>query len=86
MPALMAACESYLAATCFEDPEADPLWINAVYDLAWELSRWAGGGRAGPATSPAPPAPGWACSRQAAPVPPCLRPSALAGESNPMRG
>jgi len=39
MPALMAACESYLASTCFEDPEADPLWISAVYDLACDLSR-----------------------------------------------
>ncbi len=39
MPALMAACESYLASTCFEDPEADDLWINAVYDLACDLIR-----------------------------------------------
>ncbi|KIZ03876.1 hypothetical protein MNEG_4083 [Monoraphidium neglectum] len=39
MPALMAACESYLAYTAFEDPEADPAWITAVYDLACDLSR-----------------------------------------------
>ena len=39
MPALMAACESYLAATCFDDPEADPEWVGAVYDLACDLSR-----------------------------------------------
>ncbi|KIY98995.1 hypothetical protein MNEG_8969 [Monoraphidium neglectum] len=39
MPALMAACESYLASTAFEDPEADPAWITAVYDLACDLSR-----------------------------------------------
>jgi hypothetical protein len=30
MPALMAACESYLAATCFEDPEADPHWVRVA--------------------------------------------------------
>jgi hypothetical protein len=39
MPALMAACENYLATTCFEDPEADPLWVCGVYDLACDLSR-----------------------------------------------
>lgn len=39
MPALMTACENYLASTCFDDPEADPAWVAAVYDLACDLSR-----------------------------------------------
>ena len=39
MPAVMAACESYLASTCFDDPDAEPLWVCAAYDLAWDLSR-----------------------------------------------
>ncbi|KAI8466622.1 MAG: hypothetical protein J3K34DRAFT_433223 [Monoraphidium minutum] len=39
MPALMAACEGYLASTCFDDPGADPAWVCAVYDLACDLSR-----------------------------------------------
>ena len=39
MPALMAACESYLAATCFDDADADAAWVCAVYDLATDLSR-----------------------------------------------
>lgn len=64
MPALMAACESYLASTAFEDPEADPAWITAVYDLACDLSRCdsqAGG------MAPAPPLQRVSLSAQAVP-------------------